>query len=65
MFKRLKDIGVENTDCTRHSYRQLLFQKYASNMTDNVSGVILFHETLYQKLELTFSKLIADDCTSF
>lgn len=56
MGKRLQDIGVENTDDARRSYRQLLFQTDAAKMTENVSGVILFHETLYQK---------ADDGTPF
>lgn len=56
MGKRLQDIGVENTDDARRSYRQLLFTTDAAKMTENVSGVILFHETLYQK---------ADDGTPF
>lgn len=54
MGKRLQDIGVENTEENRRRYRQLLFTSDAS-LSENISGVILFHETLYQK---------ADDGTS-
>jgi len=61
MGKRLADIGVENTDENRRSYRQLLFttDKEVSNY---ISGVILFHETLYQKADdgTPFVKLIQD-----
>lgn len=53
--KRLKDIGVENTEENRRRYRQLLFTTDAK-LAENISGVILFHETLYQK---------ADDGTPF
>jgi fructose-bisphosphate aldolase class I len=55
MGKRLTDIGVENTDENRRKYRQLLFTTDKS-LGDYISGVILFHETLYQK---------ADDGTPF
>lgn len=55
MGKRLADIGLENTDEYRRQYRQLLFTTDAV-VAENVSGVILFHETLYQK---------ADDGTPF
>uniref|UniRef100_A0A8D8PTJ1 Fructose-bisphosphate aldolase n=1 Tax=Cacopsylla melanoneura TaxID=428564 RepID=A0A8D8PTJ1_9HEMI len=55
MGKRLVDIGVENTDENRRQYRQLLFST-DKVIGDNISGVILFHETLYQK---------ADDGTPF
>jgi len=53
--KRLQDIGVENTEENRRLYRQLLFTT-DEKIGENVSGVILFHETLYQK---------ADDGTPF
>ncbi|XP_076330750.1 fructose-bisphosphate aldolase-like [Tachypleus tridentatus] len=48
MGKRLAGIGVENTEENRRQYRELLF---TSNeiMKDYISGVILFHETVYQK----------------
>merc|ERR1711915_66417 len=55
MGKRLSDINVENTDEHRRKYRQLLFTADDA-MSKNISGVILFHETLYQK---------ADDGTQF
>ncbi|XP_030571785.1 fructose-bisphosphate aldolase isoform X4 [Drosophila novamexicana] len=55
MGKRLKDIGVENTDENRRAYRQLLFTS-DDKLAENISGVILFDETVYQK---------ADDGTTF
>ncbi|XP_065173204.1 fructose-bisphosphate aldolase-like isoform X2 [Atheta coriaria] len=48
MGKRLQDIGQENTEENRRKYRQLLFTTDKS-IGDYISGVILFHETLYQK----------------
>lgn len=51
----LQDIGVENTEENRRQYRQLLFTAPEA-ITQNISGVILFHETVYQK---------ADDGTPF
>jgi len=53
--KRFADIDVENSEENRRKYRQLLFTADDS-MSKNISGVILFHETLYQK---------ADDGTQF
>jgi len=50
MGKRLADINVENTEENRRKYRQLLFTTEEALAT-NISGVILFHETLYQKTE--------------
>ncbi|GBP23864.1 Fructose-bisphosphate aldolase [Eumeta japonica] len=50
MGKRLQDIGVENTEENRRKYRQLLFSSDPS-LSENISGVILFHETLYQKAD--------------
>ncbi|KAL1115526.1 hypothetical protein AAG570_007555 [Ranatra chinensis] len=55
MGKRLTDIGVENTEENRRLYRQLLFTTDPA-VADNISGVILFHETVFQK---------ADDGTPF
>jgi len=48
MGKRLTSINVENTEEHRRAYRHLLFSA-GKEMADNISGVILFHETLYQK----------------
>jgi fructose-bisphosphate aldolase class I len=61
MGKRLTDIGVENTDDNRRKYRQLLFTT-DKEIGNYVSGVILFHETLYQKADdgTPFVKLIQE-----
>jgi fructose-bisphosphate aldolase class I len=48
MGKRLEGIGAANTEETRRQYRQLLFTSDAE-LDSCISGVILFHETLYQK----------------
>ncbi|KAL7640838.1 UNVERIFIED_CONTAM: hypothetical protein RMT77_009113 [Armadillidium vulgare] len=55
MGKRLASVGLENTEDNRRRYRQLLFTA-DKELGNYVSGVILFHETLYQK---------ADDGTPF
>merc|ERR1719295_2428861 len=46
--KRLAGIGLENTDENRIKYRELLFTSDKDRIQP-ISGVILFHETLYQK----------------
>jgi fructose-bisphosphate aldolase class I len=48
MGKRLKNINLENTEDNRRKYRQLLFTADKS-IANNISGVIMFHETFYQK----------------
>jgi fructose-bisphosphate aldolase class I len=55
MEKRLKPIGLDNSEENRRKYRQILFTG-DKDLAENISGVILFHETLYQK---------ADDGTPF
>lgn len=50
MGKRLQGIGVENTEENRRQYRQLLFTS-GEAMNSAISGVILFHETLYQQAD--------------
>ncbi|KAK7476428.1 hypothetical protein BaRGS_00032353 [Batillaria attramentaria] len=50
MGKRLQGIGVENTEENRRQYRELLFTSDKC-VSENISGVIMFHETLYQKTE--------------
>lgn len=50
MGKRLTGINVENTEENRRQYRQLLFTS-GKELAEHVSGVILFHETLYQKAD--------------
>ncbi|PNJ33383.1 ALDOA isoform 18, partial [Pongo abelii] len=48
--KRLQSIGTENTEENRRFYRQLLLT--ADNRVNPcIGGVILFHETLYQKAD--------------
>jgi len=53
--KRFAKINLENTEENRRKYRQLLFTS-DNSITEYISGVILFHETVYQK---------TDDGTSF
>ncbi|XP_077299109.1 fructose-bisphosphate aldolase isoform X2 [Arctopsyche grandis] len=48
MGKRLQDIGVENNETNRRNYRELLFNTDPA-LSENISGVILYEETLYQK----------------
>jgi len=48
MGKRLAGIGVENTEENRRRYREILFTADDA-LANNISGIILFHETLYQK----------------
>jgi len=48
--KRFSTIGIENNEENRRKYRQLLFQT-AEEAKDSISGVILYHETLYQKTD--------------
>jgi fructose-bisphosphate aldolase class I len=45
--KRLAGIGVESTEQKRRAYREILFT--TAGLSDAVSGVILFDETLRQK----------------
>ena len=44
--KRFDAINTESTETSRRDYRELLFR--ASGMNENISGVILFDETLRQ-----------------
>nr|AAD38403.1 fructose 1,6 bisphosphate aldolase [Onchocerca volvulus] len=48
MDKKLKPIGLENVEENRRLYRQLLFTA-GDEMSKYISGVIMFHETFYQK----------------
>ena len=45
--KRFDAIGVESTATTRRDYRELLFRSTEA-MTNHVSGVILYDETIWQ-----------------
>ena len=46
--KRFDGIGVENTENNRRDYRELMFRTDAA-MKSNISGVILYDETIRQK----------------
>src|SRR3569833_2255619 len=46
--KRFDPIGVESTEDSRRDYRELLFRSKDA-MTKNISGVILYDETFWQK----------------
>jgi len=48
MGKRLSQIKVANEEDNRRNYRHLLMSS-DKEMADYIGGVILFHETLYQK----------------
>lgn len=48
MGNRLQRINVENTEENRRAFREILFSSDAS-ISKSIGGVILFHETLYQK----------------
>lgn len=59
--KRLATINVENTEENRRQYRQLLFTA-DKEIGRYLGGVILFHETFFQKADdgTPFVKLIQD-----
>ncbi|XP_062617285.1 fructose-bisphosphate aldolase-like [Saccostrea cucullata] len=61
MGKRFASIGVENTEENRRRYRELLFTADPV-VAQNISGVILFHETFYQKAKdgTPFVKILKD-----
>src|ERR1044071_8779894 len=46
--KRFDAIGVENTEDNRRDYRELMFRTNEA-MSKNISGVILYDETIWQK----------------
>src|ERR1700749_4289981 len=45
--KRFDVIGVESTEDSRRDYREMLFRSTEA-MTDHISGVILYDETIWQ-----------------
>lgn len=59
--KRFQSINAENTEENRRLYRQLLFTA-DDRILPCIGGVILFHETLYQKTDdgKPFSQLIKE-----
>lgn len=48
--KRFDSIGIDNTEDNRRAYREMLFRATEA-MENYIGGVILFEETLYQKVE--------------
>jgi fructose-bisphosphate aldolase class I len=50
MGKRLGNIKTENTEENRRKFRQLLFTS-PDVVAESISGVIQFHETMYQKTD--------------
>lgn len=50
MGKRLQTIGQENTEENRRLYRQLLITT-DPKISENISGMLLYHESLYQKTD--------------
>uniref|UniRef100_A0A0K0F7B1 Fructose-bisphosphate aldolase n=1 Tax=Strongyloides venezuelensis TaxID=75913 RepID=A0A0K0F7B1_STRVS len=50
MEKRLSPLGLENTEENRRKYRQMLFTT-DNEISNYISGVIMFHETFYQKTD--------------
>ncbi|KAM9325811.1 fructose-bisphosphate aldolase B-like [Gastrophryne carolinensis] len=61
MGSRLKRINVENIEENRRVFRNLLFTANPK-LGESIGGVILFHETLYQKSNdgVPFPKLLKD-----
>src|SRR3954468_24687331 len=59
--KRFDAIGVESTEANRRDYREMLFRT-ANAMKSNISGVILYDETIRQNAKdgTPLAKLIAD-----
>lgn len=59
--KRFDGIGLENTEDNRRNWREMLFRTSPA-MTDHISGVILFDETIRQKAAdgTPLVKLISD-----
>ncbi|XP_016403363.1 fructose-bisphosphate aldolase A-like, partial [Sinocyclocheilus rhinocerous] len=59
--KRFQSINAENTEENRRLYRQLLFTA-DDRVKPCIGGVILFHETLYQKTDddKLFSQLLKE-----
>ena len=59
--KRFSSIKVENNEENRRLYRQLLFTS-DNIVSESISGVILYEETLYQKTDdgTPFVKILND-----
>lgn len=51
MNKKFDPLGLENNEENRRQYRQMLLTSDPAEMSKYISGVIFFHETLYQKTD--------------
>jgi fructose-bisphosphate aldolase class I len=60
--KRFSSIGTENVEENRRQYRQLLFTA-GKELSNHISGVILYDETLYQKADdgRTFAQVLKEN----
>ena len=58
--KRFASVGIENTEENRRAYREMLLT--TPNLSDYISGAILFDETLRQSTKdgVPFAKVMAD-----
>ncbi|XP_025267839.1 fructose-bisphosphate aldolase [Camponotus floridanus] len=58
--QRFQDLGIENTEITRCAYREMLLSSDKSQLSQYISGVILHHETIYQKTskDVEFAELL-------
>ncbi|MGY1458875.1 MULTISPECIES: class I fructose-bisphosphate aldolase [unclassified Luteimonas] len=59
--KRFAGVGIENTEENRRAYRELLLT--TPNLSDHISGAILFDETLRQKTKdgVPFAQYMSDN----
>ena len=59
--KRFDSVGIENTEENRRTYREMLLT--APNLTDHISGAILYDETLRQSTRagVPFTKVMLDN----
>ncbi|MGH9049619.1 MAG: class I fructose-bisphosphate aldolase, partial [Acidimicrobiia bacterium] len=53
--KRFDSIGVESTEENRRDYREMLFR---ADVADEISGVILYDETIRQKAAVDGTPLV-------
>ncbi|XP_033216412.1 fructose-bisphosphate aldolase-like [Belonocnema kinseyi] len=62
--ERFKLLDLENSETTRRDYRQMLFSTDKSILAQYISGILLHHETLYQKTSdnLEFVELLSQKC---
>ena len=61
MSSRFTKVGIENTEENRRALREVLFTT-DEKVAESISGVILYHETVYQKTEdgVPFMRLLQE-----